>query len=655
MKLQFNITAKLLGYLLVASVLPFAALGVVALQLSTQSLTALAREQNVHIVGGFAAYLRLHIDQVDQLVGSIAHNDAIGQALDKANNPRASSFDEFNARAQLSYAVSGYASAKGLVSLDLFSMTGVNFHIGETLNPRPISPQAVANLLAQATASSGPTFWRGMGPNVSPESRYPQVSTVVRAIQYYSPSTGQAKPVGVLVISLNDDVMRDYLARATILRGQKLMKLDRNGTVELHSDARMVGSRLSKEFLDTVKSQVGTQELRLDGDDVLMDVVHLDAGHGDLVMITPRQLVTGRVDQLTRTTVGLLVLGLLGIAALTWHYAVTVVRPIRAVSHGFKSLEHMPSQALTSLEVPKSGDEIAALVEGYNHYLQTLNGLEEQVAKRTASLEEALKDLQHAHNEVMQAEKLASLGRIVAAVAHELNTPIGNAVTVGSTIGDELQALRLEMQSNAPRRSLMTAVLNKCDHGVLILMRSLDRAASLIGNFKQVAADQTSDQRRSFDLAETTEEILSTVAAVVNKQSCQIVTDLEPGIACDGYPGAYGQVLINLVMNAAVHAYPDGGKVYVSVRAVSAEQVRLSVRDAGVGMPLDIQNKIFEPFFTTRLGQGGSGLGMSIVHGLATKTLGGSITVNSTPHVGTECVLLFARVAPRSLAPHLAP
>jgi two-component system NtrC family sensor kinase len=132
----------------------------------------------------------------------------------------------------------------------------------------------------------------------------------------------------------------------------------------------------------------------------------------------------------------------------------------------------------------------------------------------------------------------------------------------------------------------------------------------------------------------------------VNKQSCKIVTDLEPDIECDGYPGAYGQVLINLVMNAAVHAYPEGGTVYVSVKALSADQVCVSVRDEGVGMPLDIQNKIFEPFFTTRLGQGGSGLGMSIVHGLVNKTLGGSITVTSTPAVGTECVLHFARVAP---------
>jgi len=445
---------------------------------------------------------------------------------------------------------------------------------------------------------------------------------------------------------LNDDVMRDYLARATILRGQKLMKLDRNGTVELHSDPSMVGTRLSKEFLDTVRSQLDTREFKLDGEDVLMDVIHLDAGHGELVMITPRHLVTGRVDQLTRTTIGLLLLGLLGIAALTWHYAITVVRPIRAVSHGFRSLELSPSQTLMPLEVPKSGDEIAALVAGYNHYLQTLNGLEEQVARRTESLAAALKDLQHAHNEMMQTEKLASLGRIVAAVAHELNTPLGNAVTVGSTIGDELSTLRLEMQSKTPRRSLMTAALDKCDQGVLILMRSLERAASLIGNFKQVAADQTSDQRRKFDMAKATEEILSTVSAVVNKQSCRIVTDLEPDIECDGYPGAYGQVLINLVMNAAVHAYPEGGTVYVSVKALSADQVCVSVRDEGVGMPLDIQNKIFEPFFTTRLGQGGSGLGMSIVHGLVNKTLGGSITVTSTPAVGTECVLHFARVAP---------
>jgi signal transduction histidine kinase len=652
MRLQLNITAKLLSYLLAASVLPFAALGFIALHLSTQSLTSLAREQNLHIVGGFAAYLRLHADQVDQLASSIAHNDAIGEALEIANRPFATSFDEFNARAQLGYAVSGYATAKGLVSIDLFSLTGVHFHIGETLNASPVSPQAVSTLISQAEAASGSSLWRGIEANVNVNSQFPQVSSVVRTIQYFSPSTGQAKTVGALVISLNDEVMRDYLQRTTILSGQKLIKLDRNGRVELHSDKGLVGNRLSKDFVQAVKQQVGTSEFKLDGEDVFMDVVHLEPGHGELVMITPRELVTGRVDQLTQSTIGLLLLGLLGIAALTWHYAKTVVRPIRAVSHGFWSLQQSPSQTQMALVVPKTGDEIAVLVEGYNHYLQTLNGLEEQVARRTESLASALKDLQHAQNEMIQSEKLASLGRIVAAVAHELNTPIGNAVTVGSTVGDEVKALRLEVESKNPRRSVIAAALDKCDHGVLIFMRSIERAATLIGNFKQVAADQTSDQRRNFDLAVVTDEVLSTVRAVVSKHSCDIVSDLEPGITCDSYPGAYGQVLINLVMNAAIHGYPDGGKVYVTVKSISADQVSLSVRDAGVGMSLDIQRKIFEPFYTTRLGQGGSGLGMSIVHGLTTKMLGGTIALQSSPNEGAEFVIAFARVAPSSNTQH---
>lgn len=651
MKFRLNITAKLLSYLLVASLLPLGTLGLVALQVSTQSLTALAREQNVHILGGFAAFLRLHMDQVDQLTRSVAHNDAVAQALEIANRPFSSSFDEFNTRAKVAYSVSGF-STKGLVSLDLLSLTGVHFHIGETLNASPVSPSYVSDLVSKAKASNNSALWQGLSNNINVNSQYPLVSTVVREIQYFSPTTGQSTTVGALVVSLNDDVMRDYLARATVLPGQKLMKLDRNGTVELHSDAQRVGDRMSKVFVNAVRNQAGTQELILDGEKVLMDVVQLDAEHGNLVMITPRRLVTSHVDGLKHSIIALLSLGLLGIAALTWAFAKTVVEPIRAVSHGFRALKEAPLVVQPALQVPRSGDEMAVLVEGYNHYLQTLGGLEEQVAKRTESLELALMNLKRAHEEMIESEKLASLGRIVAAVAHELNTPIGNAVTVGSAIGDDIQTLLQETRSKSPRRSLILTTLDRCEQAVQIFVRSLDRAATLIGNFKQVAADQTSDQRRTFDLANSTEEILSTIRAVVHKQGCEIIMELEPDIACDGYPGAYGQILINLVMNAAVHAYPSGGKIYVTVTSIPPDHARLLVRDEGVGMSLEVQRKIYEPFFTTRLGQGGSGLGMSIVHGLTTKTLGGSIFLCSNPHAGTEFQVTFPRVAKNSKREH---
>ena len=345
---------------------------------------------------------------------------------------------------------------------------------------------------------------------------------------------------------------------------------------------------------------------------------------------------------------------------LQWNF----VRPVNQLVDASQQLskgnldDPIPAARLTELGTLASSLETTriALIRLFdeakdrNRALESSNTyLEQRVAERTQSLERALEDLRRAQDEIVQTEKLASLGRIVAAVAHELNTPIGNALTVATAVAEDIKQLKKEIQEPSPKRSLIKAALERFDEGVAIFVGSIQRAATLIGNFKQVATDQTSDQRRNFDLAITTAEILSTLKPVARKSSCEIVSSLESGIGCDGYPGSYGQVLTNLVINAIIHGYAEegnGGKIYVTVQAVAPDQASLTVRDEGVGMTKDVKRRIFDPFFTTRLGHGGSGLGMNIVHGLVIKTLSGSISVKSSPGMGAEISIVFPRICP---------
>ena len=273
--------------------------------------------------------------------------------------------------------------------------------------------------------------------------------------------------------------------------------------------------------------------------------------------------------------------------------------------------------------------------------------LEQRVAERTYSLETALVSLQRAQEEIIQTEKLASLGRVVAGVAHELNTPIGNALVVATTIAAHLQTLQKEINSGTLRRSTLSLVTEQSLEGIAIFVGNVQRAAHLISNFKQVAIDQTSDQRRVFDLAQVSADVLSMVGPAIRKANCELVTDMEPGVQCDSFPGAYGQVLSNLVMNAALHGYPDGtgGRIHIRTQRVSPDEVSLTVSDEGQGMTDEVRQRIFDPFFTTRLGAGGSGLGMNIVHGIVTRALDGAVTVKSAPGQGAEVTVRFARVA----------
>lgn len=281
--------------------------------------------------------------------------------------------------------------------------------------------------------------------------------------------------------------------------------------------------------------------------------------------------------------------------------------------------------------------------------LTTLNKeLEQRVAARTetlrqsnAELEQALATMQTMQAELVRSEKMAALGSLVAGVAHELNTPIGNSVTVASTLQFQLDNLANEMKSGNIRRASLQTYLDGARHGHDILLRSLDRAAHLVGSFKRVAVDQSSDLRRTFDLATALEEISTTLGPMYKKGPYTLELSCEAGIAMDSYPGALGQCITNFVSNALQHAFEhrDSGHMRLEAVRLTPDTVYIRFSDDGIGMDADTQKRVFDPFFTTKLGQGGSGLGMNIVYNLVHGVLGGQIHVTSTPGSGS-CITM---------------
>ena len=305
-----------------------------------------------------------------------------------------------------------------------------------------------------------------------------------------------------------------------------------------------------------------------------------------------------------------------------------------------------------------------ALLRAFEDLRGHASTLEDQVAQRTAELTSAngeltlaLANLKTAQRELVESEKLASLGRLVAGVAHELNTPLGNAMTVVSALGDRWAKLDQMLTDNTPmRRSQLEELVKDTRRGQDILQRNVQKAADLVRDFKQVAIDQTTDSRRDFDLSQVIEDVLVMVEPSFKHTPFRIVTDLTQDLEMSSYPGALGQVLTNLLMNALVHGFEgrDSGVVSVSCRPAGTDQVELVVEDDGRGMDASIVRKIFDPFFTTKLGKGGSGLGMHIVHNIVTNVLGGQIEVQSTPDKGSRMTMLMPRSAPlRSSAEEL--
>jgi PAS domain S-box-containing protein len=280
--------------------------------------------------------------------------------------------------------------------------------------------------------------------------------------------------------------------------------------------------------------------------------------------------------------------------------------------------------------------------------LQQLNQqLEDRVRQRTEQLENinqemtrTLAVLQNTQSELIQGEKLASLGRMVAGLAHELNTPIGNALTIGTTLADQVREVKVAVDANLLKKSTLVEFFDASLEGVEVLERALRQANELVSNFKQVSADQLSERRRAFDLAVSVEEILSTLRPGFRGTPYQLESHIASGITMDSYPGLLTQVLSNLVNNAKLHAFDglDAGVVRIEA-ADLGDMVDISVSDDGRGIPADIRHRIFDPFFTTRMGRGGTGLGLSIVHSLVHQGLGGTIRVDYAVERGTRFVV----------------
>lgn len=249
----------------------------------------------------------------------------------------------------------------------------------------------------------------------------------------------------------------------------------------------------------------------------------------------------------------------------------------------------------------------------------------------------AYQQLQETQAQLVEREKLAALGSLVAGVAHELNTPLGNSLLIASAIEDNVHQIAEKIESGPVKRSDFKNFVDRCLEACTLLMRSLHTSANLVSSFKQVAVDQASAQARSFNLKKTTAEIIATMMNQVRLSEHQLQIDIPDNIDMYSYPGPYGQVLINLLQNSILHGFEGrkNGLMKISAQLISSDRVQIKFEDNGVGIRDENLHRIFEPFFTTKLGHGGSGLGLNVTYNIVSSLLGGHIRVESVIGEGT--------------------
>lgn len=273
-----------------------------------------------------------------------------------------------------------------------------------------------------------------------------------------------------------------------------------------------------------------------------------------------------------------------------------------------------------------------------------LRATKELLEEQNAALNTALTQLQQAQGELVRQEKLASLGGLVAGVAHEINTPLGICVTATSHLVEELRLTRDELANGEMTEDSLQNFFDIVDQSLRIMTTNTQRAAALVRSFKQVAVDQSSGDIRSFNMRNYLNEVLLSLQPKLKGRPVQVAVDCPHDLVLDSYPGAVSQIVTNMVVNSLVHGFEreQAGKIAMRA-ALEGETVVFTYADDGAGMDKQALDKLFDPFFTTKRGSGGSGLGAHILFNLVTGALGGTVHVESEPGQGLRYELRFPR------------
>ena len=366
------------------------------------------------------------------------------------------------------------------------------------------------------------------------------------------------------------------------------------------------------------------------------------------------------------TLLGTLFYALLLSLTLLWVFSVQVSRPLFSVIGSIAQVDmDCPEQARLHEPQGHADSEIGLLVRLTNQHLQAIaltleqlraaesslkqysDALESKVAERTLALSQSVEQLQQAQSQLIESEKLAALGGLVAGVAHEVNTPLGIAVTATSVLSETLDSLRQQFTAQTLTSQQFSDLLAQASDSTQMLVNNLQRAARLVRDFKQTAVDQVSEARSQFQVEQVLRALIASLHPETRKVPVEPLLECPSGLQMNSLPGVLTQVLANLILNSVRHAFADQAAPLIDIRLQEqGEQVLLDYRDNGCGVPESLRERIFEPFFTTKRGSGGSGLGLNIVYNLVTRKLGGKLEFSSQPGQGVHFRLSLPRELP---------
>jgi len=401
----------------------------------------------------------------------------------------------------------------------------------------------------------------------------------------------------------------------------------------------------------------------------IIELIYPIESEGALLGYTYLQLSARQINSLKRTSLFTLIIGYFIVLSIGIYLAINMhTSIIKAISYLVANIREVSQKRdyqkrfsqMKSIEFDLLANNLNILLsrtekfikkqdEAEQEILKLNHELEDKVSQRTEALKESnqellstLEKLHQFQGQLVESEKMASLGDMVAGVAHEVNTPIGLGVTASTLLSDRLDEIKTAFEDKTLKSSQLKRFLSEGQENVAIIYRNLSRAADLISSFKKVAVDQSNEEDRTFIVDNLIDEVLLTLAPQLKNKAINIDIECPSALKVISKPGPINQILINLIVNSIIHGFEQSneGNISIDVMLLSG-QLHLNYKDNGKGVEESLRSKIFDPFITTKRGEGGSGLGLHLVYNLVTQALGGNIHFTSEVGKGVNFEIIF--------------
>jgi two-component system sensor histidine kinase/response regulator len=620
---QRNLGHRFGAYLMVLSILPLLVLGIASFEISRSALQTEMQRHLAQLLNERKRYVDLQTEQTEDLIANISGVEAITNGLAARHDPT-DNYDRLSMQARIGYILNGYVNIKGLVSIDIFSVNGTQYHVGDTLDVTQPRRHVLDDLRLQAAASTRPVHWAGLVDNVNGNSRHAKVITAAKLLYGYRPQTSERTPLGLLLVNYSTDHLREQFSEQDVAGGGAQMALvDAAGRLIVHPDVQRMGTLIEPALRERLRGESGSFLREADGASTLVHYRRSEPTGWLLVGLVPLAATNAHAAAIGQATglVVLLCLGVAGVAAVL--YSRRVVAPLHQITERFKRLRKDPTLPQQPLPV-RGEDDIADLTRCFNAFLE---GLQER-----ERAEQALHEAQTERQARLAAEAAnEAKSNFLARMSHDLRTPL-NAVL------GYAQILQRDKSLNERQHAALGTIHSSGQHLLTLINDILD--------LSKIEAGKLELNPRDVELPAYLKDIAATIRVKAEDKGigfqCMLSPELPSVVRCD--TTRVRQVLLNLLDNAV--KFTDTGRVALRVRSMPCEgataqsdvaRLRFEVEDSGVGIAPDQIEASFQPFEQVgdvRRRTGGTGLGLAIGRNLV-RVMGGDIQVRSTLGQGT--------------------